>query len=92
MKILKIKRYLNEKGKKTTIKSEIAGVPHVLGYGGIHGSRDKYFGEGIILCCDISSMYPALIIEYNLMSRNVDSVDKYRQIRDERLKLKAVKR
>lgn len=36
-------------------------------------------------------MYPALIIEYNLMSRNVESVEKYRQIRDERLKLKAAK-
>jgi DNA polymerase elongation subunit (family B) len=85
------KTYTDEKGKKKQLKVDIAGVPHVLGYGGIHGSRDKYFGEGIILCCDISSMYPALIIEYNLMSRNVDSVDKYRQIRDERLKLKAKK-
>jgi hypothetical protein len=85
------KRYLNDKGKENKLKIEIAGVPHVLGYGGIHGSRDKYVGEGIILCCDISSMYPSLIIEYGLMSRNVESIDKYRQIRDERLRLKAVK-
>jgi hypothetical protein len=85
------KRYKNDKGKKHELKVDIAGVPHVLGYGGIHGSRDKYFGEGIILCCDISSMYPSLIIEYGFMSRNVESIDKYRQIRDERLKLKALK-
>lgn len=83
------KRYLNDSGKENKLKTEIAGVPHVLGYGGIHGSRDNYVGEGIILCCDISSMYPSLIIEYGLMSRNVESVDKYRQIRDERLRLKA---
>lgn len=85
------KTYTDEKGKKLQLKTDIAGVPHVLGYGGIHGSRDKYSAEGIILCADIASMYPALIIEYNLMSRNVLSVEKYRQIRDERLKLKAKK-
>jgi DNA polymerase elongation subunit (family B) len=83
------KNYLNEKGKKRQLKTEIAGVPHVLGYGGIHGSKDKYHNEGIILCADIKSMYPALIIEYNLMSRNVENIEKYKQIRDERLRLKA---
>ncbi len=85
------KSYVDEKGKKKQLKTDIAGVHHVLGYGGIHGSRDKYHAEGIILCADIASMYPALIIEYDLMSRNVPSVDKYKQIRDERLKLKAAK-
>lgn len=85
------KCYTDEKGKKKQLMTDIAGVPHVLGYGGIHGSKDKYSAEGIILCADIASMYPALIIEYNLMSRNVESVDKYRRIRDERLKLKALK-
>ncbi|WP_220456035.1 hypothetical protein [Priestia aryabhattai] len=85
------KSYLDEKGKKKQLKVDIADTHHVLGYGGIHGSKDKYSGEGIILCADIASMYPALIIEYNLMSRNVESVEKYRQIRDERLKLKAAK-
>ena len=85
------KSYVDEKGKKKQLKVDIAGVPHVLGYGGIHASRDKYSAEGIILCADIASMYPALIIEYNLMSRNVESVEKYTQIRDERLRLKAEK-
>jgi hypothetical protein len=85
------KSYVDEKGKKKQLKVDIADVPHVLGYGGIHGSRDKYSAEGIILCADIASMYPALIIEYNLMSRNVLSVDKYMKIRDERLRLKAEK-
>jgi hypothetical protein len=82
---------VTKKVVKTQLETEIGGIPHVLGYGGIHGSRDKYSAEGIILCADIASMYPALIIEYNLMSRNVLSVEKYRQIRDERLRLKAQK-
>lgn len=85
------KCYKDEKGKKKQLMTDIAGVPHVLGYGGIHGSKDRYSAEGIILCADIASMYPALIIEYGLMSRNVLSVEKYKQIRDERLRLKAEK-
>ncbi|WP_137743404.1 hypothetical protein [Robertmurraya siralis] len=89
--IVETKNGKGTKKQKRQLKTEIAGIPHVLGYGGIHGSRDNYVGEGIILCADIASMYPALIIEYNLMSRNVESVEKYRQIRDERLKLKAAK-
>lgn len=42
------------KKQKRQLKTEIAGIPHVLGYGGIHGSRDNYVGEGIILCADIA--------------------------------------
>lgn len=80
-----------KKKKKRQLEVEIAGIPHVLGYGGIHGSRDQYHAEGIILCCDVASLYPSLIIEYNLMSRNVLSVEKYKQIREERLRLKALK-
>lgn len=34
--------------------TDIAGVEHVLGFGGIHGSRDNYFAEGIILCADVA--------------------------------------
>lgn len=85
------KTYLNEKGKKKQLKVDIAGAPHVLGYGGIHGSKNKCSAEGIILCADIASMYPALIIEYGLMSRNVGSIEKYRKIRDDRLRLKTEK-
>jgi DNA polymerase elongation subunit (family B) len=80
-----------KKKKKRQLEVEIAGVPHVLGYGGIHGARECYHAEGIILCCDVASLYPSLIIEYNFMSRNVLSVEKYKQIRDERLRLKALK-
>lgn len=85
------KSYKDEKGKARKLKVDIAGVPTIYGIGGIHSSLNNYVGEGIILSCDIASMYPALIIEYNLMSRNVPSKEKYVQIRDERLKLKALK-
>lgn len=81
--------YTDSNGKEMKLETEVAGVPTVYGIGGIHSAIKNIDESGIILACDISSMYPALIIEYGLMSRNVPSVDKYVQIRNERLKLKA---
>jgi hypothetical protein len=84
-------RYKDDKGNAWQLKTEIAGAPHVFGWGGIHGAIPNYIGEGVFLNMDISSMYPALIIEYNYMSRSVLDVEKYRRIRDMRLELKKVK-
>lgn len=70
---------------------DVAGVPHVFGYGGIHGAIPNYSSEGIILSCDVASLYPSIIIEYGYMSRAVEGVEKYREIRDTRLELKKKK-
>lgn len=40
---------------------------------------------------DANSFYPALMIEYNFLSRSVADPNKYRQIRDERIRLKKEK-
>jgi DNA polymerase elongation subunit (family B) len=73
------------------LKIDIAGVPHVFAWGGLHGAIPKYSGEGIFLNVDVASYYPALMIEYAWGSRNMSDPSKYRQIRDTRLKLKAEK-
>jgi len=70
---------------------EVAGVPHTFAWGGLHGSRDNYQGEGVFLSVDVASYYPALMIEYGFLSRNVADPEKFRQIRDERLRYKAEK-
>ena len=67
----------------------IAGVPHKFGVGGIHGARSNYIREGIFIMADVSSYYPALMIEYDWLSRNVSDKKRYRTIRDERLVMKA---
>lgn len=36
------------------LKVDVAGVPHVFAFGGIHGAIPKYKDEGIILCCDVA--------------------------------------
>lgn len=80
----------NERGtaKKVKQEVEIYGVHHILGWGGIHGAIPKYQGEGFYVMSDIASMYPATMINYNFLSRNVINPDKYKQIRDDRIVLK----
>ena len=85
--------YFKEENQDFSKKLEIDlyGVPHVFAFGGLHGSRDKYQAEGIILCCDVASLYPSIMINFDTLSRNVANPEKFREIRDERLRLKALK-
>lgn len=70
---------------------DVAGVPHIFAWGGLHGAVTNYMGEGVFINSDVGSFYPALMIEYDLLSRNVKDKKKYKQIRDKRLVFKAEK-
>jgi len=76
---------------KKSLITTVAGVEHIFAWGGIHGALPNYSDEGLILCCDVASLYPSLMIEYGYISRNVTNPYKYKEIRDTRLKLKAEK-
>lgn len=89
---LKIKKYqyvidwfLNNKDYSKKLETMVAGVPHVFAWGGLHGAKEKYHGTGLILHVDVNSFYPAIMIEYGLLSRSVKNPEKYREIRDKRL-------
>ena len=69
---------------------EVAGVPHSFGWGGVHGARDKYIGEGYFINMDVASLYPSLMINYGLLSRSCHP-QKFKDIVDLRLKYKAEK-
>lgn len=77
----------NEKSKKMQLKINVAGVPHVFGWGGVHGAKEKYSGEGYYLNMDVASLYPSLMIRYGLHSRSCNP-NKYTEIRDLRIKYK----
>ncbi len=85
--------YMNRDNRnyRKSLYTDVADVPHVFAWGGIHGALPNYKDEGIILCCDVASLYPSIMIEYGFISRNVTNPDKYKEIRDTRLKLKAEK-
>lgn len=93
--IARIAKELNlnaENGKKANqLLVDIMGVPHVIGYGGIHGAIAKYIGKGTFVMSDVASLYPSIMIEYLLLSRNVEDPSKYKDMRDRRLKLKREK-
>ena len=73
------------------LKTNVAGVPHTFGIGGLHGSVDNYVGEGTFIMADVGSYYPALMIEYDFLSRNVKNKAFFKVIRDERIEMKKVK-
>ena len=70
------------------LKIDVAGVPHIFAWGGIHGAIKNYYGEGIFINSDVGSYYPALMIEYGFLSRNVQNPADYKKIRDTRLVFK----
>ena len=76
---------------KKKLLMDVGGVPTVFGWGGLHSAIPSYFGEGEFILSDIASMYPAIMIEYNYLSRNVKEKEKYREIRDRRIELKKTK-
>lgn len=66
---------------------DIAGVPHDFRWGGIHGARKQYHGKGIFINMDVASMYPSIMLVFDLLSRSC-SKDEYRTIYENRLKYK----
>lgn len=77
--------------ERRKLKLDIVGVPHVYGFGGLHGALEKYNGTGNYLHVDVSSYYPSLIIVNNFMSRASESPELFKNLRDMRYELKAKK-
>lgn len=65
----------------------VAKVPHSFGWGGVHGSIDRYSTQGKLLMFDVASLYPSLMIRYNLLSRYAD-MGKFTDIVKRRLEYK----
>lgn len=69
---------------------DVAGVQHVFGWGGLHGAIEKYTGEGYFINIDVTSMYPSIMLVFDLLSRSCCR-DEYREIYENRIKYKAEK-
>ena len=73
------------------LKLDVAGVPHVYAFGGIHGAIEKYNASGSFLHIDVSSYYPSLIIVDDFMSRASSEPQMFTKLRDTRYMYKAQK-
>lgn len=73
-----------------SLQTIVAAVPHQFGWGGLHGAIENYKGEGRYLMFDVASLYPSLIIEYDLLSRYA-KIEHYKDIVKKRLEYKKAK-
>ncbi len=79
----------NNRDYTNNLTTMVCGVPHVFGWGGLHGCPDKPLHiKGCIIHVDVRSYYPSLMIEYNLLTRNCKDPAKFKQIYDKRVELK----
>ncbi|HJE96344.1 MAG TPA: hypothetical protein K8V00_01870 [Ligilactobacillus acidipiscis] len=99
-KTLKLEKYTNvldwyknpeNRDYTKRLETDIAGVPHIFAWGGVHGAKKQYFGEGYYLNMDVTSLYPSLMIQYDLMSRSVPEPKKFEEIYKTRVKYKREK-
>lgn len=81
----------NNRDLKKYLRVNVYGVDTDFGWGGLHSARKKYKGEDFIVNSDVSSFYPSIMIEYGLLSRNVQNPNKFKEIRDARFKFKKEK-
>ena len=81
----------NNRDYSKSLTTDVAGVETLFGWGGIHSAKKKYSGEGYFVNMDVASLYPSLMIEYNLHSRNIVDPQKFVDIYHNRLKYKAEK-
>lgn len=69
---------------------DVCGVPHVFGWGGIHGAPDQpVHRKGMLIHVDVTSFYPSIMIRYDMLSRSVKDKAVYKKIYDTRVALKA---
>ncbi|MPM86747.1 hypothetical protein SDC9_133838 [bioreactor metagenome] len=81
----------NNRDFKKYLRANIYGVDTDFGWGGLHSARKKYQGEDFIVNSDVSSFYPSIMIEYGLLSRNVQNPGKFKEIEIQDLNLKKKK-
>ena len=72
------------------LEVNVANIKCIFAWGGLHGAKPKYIDKGFYCMIDVTSLYPSIMIEYDLLSRSVKGKDRelYKQIYHDRLKFK----
>lgn len=79
--------YMDSQNKNydKSLETTVAGIKHSFAWGGLHGALEHCKIEGNLLVMDVASLYPSLMIRYNLLSRAVRKAEIYKELRDKRL-------
>ena len=74
---------------KQSFETDVAGVPHTFGFGGLHGAIGRpVHMTGLILHVDVGSYYPSLLIAWDLVTRSARHPEQYKHVYDTRMALK----
>lgn len=94
------KWYIHSRNYEEFQTAMIAGIPHVLRWGGIHGAVGKiedgkakalpYHGTGIFIMADVTAYYPSLQILYGFGYRSMNNPENLAKIHGENLRFKAM--
>ena len=75
-----------------SLEIDVASVPHVFGWGGVHGAISQYIhtckDDEVLLMADVNQLYPSLMVKYNILSRAVHHPERFEIILDTSLRLK----
>lgn len=72
-----------------SFKCDVAGVPHVFGFGGLHGAPDHpLHTAGQILHVDVNNYYPSMLNAYGIVTRAAGAPERYLEIYNTRKQLK----
>ena len=80
-----------EELKTRGLSLKVAGVDHDYKFGGLHGVINNLLYEGPILCVDVGSYYPSLMINFDFISRASESPELYKNLYTKRMEYKAKK-
>jgi hypothetical protein len=85
--------YMNPRNRTTDRKLEVCIAENntTFAWGGVHGAKNNIVREGYVIAFDVKSLYPSLMILFNLVSRNVPNPKAYEDIRDKRFELQKIK-
>ena len=75
----------NEGQKKEIL---ISGVPHTFALGGIHGAIKRCHRKGQLLHIDVTSYYPSIMIQHDLLTRQSKEPELFTEIYNKRVELK----
>lgn len=86
-------KIVDGKANAQTLTFELFGEDVTFGNGGLHSilCNNLYVetnDEWVLINADVGSFYPAIMINFNCLSRAIKDKDKYKWIRDTRLMLK----
>lgn len=82
--------YSNSKNYRDGQKKDliISGVPHTFALGGIHGAIKRCHRKGQLLHIDVTSYYPSIMIQHNLLTRQSREPELFTAIYNKRVELK----